>query len=90
MKEQAPVKYCPEKGCGKKMAAFKRGRGWKYLCPDAAKHAQAKLEARQRAKGQNKGGVRKGTPSPKLGKEYPKPPRRKWYSGSEKDPRKKK
>ncbi len=67
------------------MAAFKRGRGWKYMCPDAAEHAQDKLEARQGGPAKGKGGVRKGTPSPKHGKEYPKPVRKKWRWGSEKD-----
>ena len=66
------MKFCPEKGCGKKMSAFKRGSGWKYVCPDAAKHAEDKVKAKQRTGGQNKGGVKKGKPSPKEGKEYPK------------------
>jgi hypothetical protein len=55
------------------MAAFKRGRGWKHVCPDAAKHDQEKLETRQRAGDTGKGGVRKGTPSPMAGKERNKP-----------------
>jgi hypothetical protein len=90
--EQAPVKFCPEKGCGKKMSAFKRGRGWKYICPDDGKHRKEKLEAKQRGPLKGRGGVKKGTPSPKHGKEYPKEPRRKWYWGPEKkkDPRRKK
>lgn len=73
--EQPPVKYCPVKGCGKKMAAFKRGGGWKYICPDEAKHAQDKLKAKAAGPAQGKGGVRKGTPSPLLGREKPKPVR---------------
>lgn len=81
-----PVKFCPEKGCGKKMAAFKRGRGWKYVCPDAGKHAEDKLKARQAGPSKGRGGVKKGTPSPKMGKEYPKPVRLKfsWVTGKPK------
>ena len=80
-----PVKFCGEKGCGKKMAAFQRGRSWKYVCPDAGKHAADKLKAKQRGPEQGKGGVKRGTPSPKHGKKYPKPVRKKWRWGSEKD-----
>lgn len=81
-----PVKYCREKGCGKKMAAFKRGRGWRYICPDEGKHQQAKLQAKQLTGSRNKGGVTKGKRvSPKLGREYPKPIRPKWRWGKEKD-----
>ena len=58
------------------MAAFKRGRGWKYACPDAGKHAADKLRAKQLTGSKNKGGVKKGTRvSPKLGKEHQKPVR---------------
>ena len=69
--ETPPVKFCGEKGCGKKMAAFKRGSGWKYVCPDAAKHAEEKLRVKQAKSKRGRGGVKKGTPSPKQGKEYP-------------------
>ncbi len=68
-----PVKLCPEKGCNKKMAAFRRGSGWKYVCPDAGKHAADKLKAKQRGGDTGKGGVRKGTPSPMEGKQRNKP-----------------
>lgn len=88
MKSTPPVRFCPEKGCGRKMAAFRKGRGWKYVC--TVNHAQEKLEARQKGPAKGRGGVRKGTPSPKLGKEYPAKPRKKWYWGKEKDPRDKK
>lgn len=64
-----PVKYCPEKGCGKKMAAFQRGKGWKYVCADAAKHASDKLTAKHAGPLKGKGGVKRGTRSPMLGKE---------------------
>lgn len=69
--ELPPVKFCPVKGCGKKMAAFKRGRGWKYVCPDDAKHAQDKLKAKQKPGDTGKGGVKRGTPSPRRGKRPP-------------------
>jgi putative FmdB family regulatory protein len=67
-----PMKKCPD--CGKKMAAFKQGRGWKYLCANAGKHAEDKLKAKQKGPDQGKGGVKRGTPSPMLGK-----PRNKKY-----------
>jgi hypothetical protein len=65
-KDKPPEQFCPEKGCGKKMAAFKRGGGWKYLCPDAGKHAQEKATTQRGTSG--KGGVKKGTPSPRRGR----------------------
>jgi hypothetical protein len=81
------VKFCGEKGCGKKMAAFRRGSGWKYVCPDAPQHARDKLAADTAKK--NRGGVKKGTPSPLLGRELNKPHRYKWKWGAEKKPKKK-
>jgi len=65
--KKPPDKFCPVKGCGKKMAAFKRGSGWEYICPDEAKHAQDKLKAKAAGPSQGKGGVKKGTPSPLRG-----------------------
>jgi hypothetical protein len=84
--KKAPVKKCPD--CGKKMAAFVRGNGWVYHCADEGKHAEAKLRAQQQSGLTGKGGVKKGTPSPMLGRERNKKPRAKWYWGKEKDPRK--
>jgi len=51
------------------MSAFKRGRGWKYVCPDAPKHAQDNLKAKQKGGDTGKGGVKRGTKSPMRGKE---------------------
>lgn len=62
--DQPPVKFCPVKGCGKKMAAFKRGKSWKYICPDAPKHAADKVKAKAAGGATGKGGVRRDTPSP--------------------------
>lgn len=82
------MKKCPV--CTKRMSAFWQDGKWKYRCRDEAKHAQAALKAKQGGGATGRGGVRKGTPSPMLGKERKKKPRAKWYWGSEKDPRKKK
>jgi hypothetical protein len=78
-REEPPVKYCPVKGCRKKMAAFRRGRGWKYICPDEPQHAADKLKARQRTGDTSKGGVKPGTPSPLRGKPRPEKPYRTRY-----------
>ena len=60
------MKKCPD--CGKKMHAFVKGRGWKYLCADAGKHAEDKLKKQQASGNTGKGGVRRGTPSPMRGR----------------------
>lgn len=65
--EQPPVQYCPVKGCGKKMRAFKRGKSWKYMCEDTVKHERDRVAAKAKGGASGKGGVRKGTPSPLRG-----------------------
>lgn len=65
--EQPPVKYCPVKGCGKKMRAFKRGHVWKYMCEDVVKHDQERIAAKAAGGSTGRGGVKKGTPSPRRG-----------------------
>ena len=65
--DRPPVKYCPVKGCGKKMRAFKRGSSWKYMCEDTVKHEQDRIAAKAAGGSTGRGGVRKGTPSPRRG-----------------------
>jgi hypothetical protein len=48
------------------------------VCPDEPKHKQDKLKAKQRTGEKNRGGAKRGTPSPMRGKERNKPYRTRY------------